>query len=462
MSLTEALDLTTRIGRAKSGNFTLAASARPPFRSAWETCGVADPAHTSRASQKRLSLDKKKIRIVLLESIHASAVEAFRADGYTNITRHDKSMPEAQLLDAVRGASVIGIRSATHVTRKVLEQARAAIAVGCFCIGTNQVDLEKAEEYGIPVFNAPFANTRSVAELVLAEIILLMRGIPFLNAATHRGEWIKTAVGNFEVRGKMLGIVGYGHIGTQVGLLAEAVGMQVVYHDIEPKLALGNARPAGSLAALLESSDVVTLHVPETPGTRSMIAAPEIQRMKRGAKLINASRGTVVDLEALAAALKSKHLSGAALDVFPKEPKIAGERFVSPVSGMENVLLTPHVAGSTEEAQRNIGTEVAEKLIRFSNNGSTFGAVNFPEVSLPEHTGKRRLLHIHRNQPGVLSAVNAIFSAHNINIASQYLQTSAKIGYVVTDLETSDGALVKHLRNQLAEVGGTIRTRILH
>ena len=423
---------------------------------------MTDLACTARASQTRLSLDKKKIGILLLEGIHASAADAFRADGYTNITRHEKSLPEAQLVDAVRTASVIGIRSATHLTRRVLEQAQGAIAVGCFCIGTNQVDLEAAEEFGIPVFNAPFSNTRSVAELVLAEIILLMRGIPFLNAATHRGEWIKTAAGNFEVRGKRVGIVGYGHIGTQVGLLAEAVGMQVVYHDIETKLALGNAQPAGSLGALLESSDVVTLHVPETPATRNMIGAPEIARMKRGARLINASRGTVVDLDVLAEALKSKHLSGAALDVFPKEPKTAGDRFVSPVSGMENVLLTPHVAGSTEEAQKNIGTEVAEKLIRFSNNGSTLSAVNFPEVSLPEHTGKRRLLHIHHNQPGVLSAINAIFSAHNVNIASQYLQTSAKIGYVVTDLDTPDNLVVKHVRDQLAEVAGTIRTRILH
>jgi len=413
-------------------------------------------------SQTKLSLDKKKIGILLFEGIHASAVDAFRADGYTNITRHEKSLPEAQLLEAVRAASVIGIRSATHLTRRVLEQAQGAIAVGCFCIGTNQVDLGAAEEFGIPVFNAPFSNTRSVAELVLAEIIFLMRGVPFLNAATHRGEWIKSAMGSFEVRGKRLGIVGYGHIGTQVGLLAEAVGMQVVYHDIETKLALGNGQPAESLGALLESSDVVTLHVPETPATRNMIGAAEIARMKRGARLINASRGTVVDLDALAEALKSKQLSGAALDVFPVEPKTAGERFDSPFSGMDNVLLTPHVAGNTEEAQKNIGTEVAGKLIRFSNNGSTLGAVNFPEVSLPEHTGKRRLLHIHYNQPGVLSAINAIFPAHNINIASQYLETSAKIGYVVTDVETSDSALVTRLRDQLAAVAGTIRTRILH
>jgi D-3-phosphoglycerate dehydrogenase len=429
---------------------------------AWETYGVADSAHIPRRSQRKLSLDKKRIAILLLEGIHASAVDAFQADGYTNITLHEKALPAAQLLDAVREASIIGIRSATHLTRKVLEAAQSAIAVGCFCIGTNQVDLEKAEEHGIPVFNAPFANTRSVAELVLAEIILLMRGIPSLNSATHRGEWRKSAAGNFEVRGKTLGIIGYGHIGTQVGLLAEAVGMQVIFHDVELKLALGNARPAGSLDALLANSDVVTLHVPGTPATCNLIAGPQISRMRRGAKLINASRGSVLDLDALAAALKSQQLSGAALDVFPAEPKTAGEPFNSPVSGMDNVLLTPHVAGSTEEAQKNIGTEVAGKLIRFSNNGSTFGAVNFPEVSLPEHTGKRRLLHIHRNQPGVLSAVNAIFSAHSINIASQYLQTSAKIGYVVADLDTADVGLVRQLRGELAEVAGTIRTRILY
>jgi D-3-phosphoglycerate dehydrogenase / 2-oxoglutarate reductase len=423
---------------------------------------LADIALMRPGLQTKLSLDKQKIAILLLEAIHPSAVEAFRADGYTNVTRHEKALPEARLIEAVCGASVIGIRSATHLTRKVLEQAQSAIAVGCFCIGTNQVDLKAAEEFGIPVFNAPFSNTRSVAELVLAEIILLMRGIPLLNAATHRGEWIKTAEGRFEVRGKRLGIVGYGHIGTQVGLLAEAVGMSVMYYDIEAKLALGNGQVAESLGALLESSDVVTLHVPETPATRNMIGAAEIARMKPGARLINASRGTVVDLEALAEALRSKHLSGAALDVFPKEPKGPGDRFESPVSGMENVLLTPHVAGNTEEAQKNIGLEVAGKVLRFSNNGSTLGAVNFPEVSLPEHKAKRRLLHIHHNQPGVLAAINAIFTAHNINIASQYLETSAKIGYVVTDVETSDIALVTRLRDELGKVRGTIRTRLLH
>ena len=414
-------------------------------------------------SPTRLSLDKKQIPILLLEGIHPSAVEAFRADGYTSVMRHEKSLPEAQLLEAVKGASIIGIRSATRLTRKVLEQARAAIAVGCFCIGTNQVDLGAAEEFGIPVFNAPFSNTRSVAELVLAEIIFLMRGVPVLNAAAHRGEWIKDAAGRFEVRGKKLGIVGYGHIGTQVGLLAEAIGMQVLYHDIDTKLALGNSQAAESLGALLETSDVVTLHVPETPTTRNLIGAGEIARMKKGARRDQCfARFGSRSSQALAEALKSKHLSGAALDVFPAEPKTAGENFASPLSGMENVLLTPHVAGATEEAQKNIGTEVAGKLIRFSNNGSTLGAVNFPEVSLPLHTGKRRILHIHHNQPGVLSAVNAIFSSQKVNIASQYLETSAKIGYVVTDVETSESAVAKHLRSQLAEATGTIRTRMLY
>lgn len=291
--------------------------------------------------ETKLSLDKKKIGILLLEGIHVSAAEAFRADGYTNITRHETSLPEGQLLEAVRSASVIGIRSATHLTRKALELAQGAIAVGCFCIGINQVDLAAAEELGIPVFNAPFSNTRSVAELVLAEIVLLMRGVPFLNAATHRGEWVKTAAGSFEVRGKRLGIIGYGHIGMQVGLLAEAVGMQVVYHDIEAKLALGNGQPAASLGELLETSDVVTLHVPDTPATRNMIGRTEIARMKPGARLINASRGTVVDLEALAEALKSKRLSGAALDVFPREPKTPGKDSIRRFRGWRTCCSRP-------------------------------------------------------------------------------------------------------------------------
>ena len=336
------------------------------------------------------------------------------------------------------------------------------IGVGCFCIGTNQVDLDFAQERGIPVFNAPFSNTRSVAELVVAETVLLMRGIPHRNAATHRGEWIKTATASYEVRGKVLGIIGYGHIGTQVGVIAEALGMQVAYYDIETKLAMGNARAVPTLDALLEIADVITLHVPETAQTHRMIGAAQFARMKEGSRLINASRGSVVDIDALVEALKSKHLSGAAIDVFPVEPKTAGDEFVSPLRGFENVILTPHVGGSTAEAQQNIGTEVAEKLIKYSDNGSTVSAVNFPEVSLPEHPGQHRILHIHRNQPGMLSKVNAIFSEQQINIAGEYLQTNPKIGYVVIDVETSERAETMELKRRLDEVSGTIRTRILY
>jgi D-3-phosphoglycerate dehydrogenase len=408
------------------------------------------------------SLDKEKIKILLLEGVHPSAVAAFRRDGYTNIEEHPKSLPEAKLAAALRDAYIIGIRSTTELTAETFTQAPRLIGVGCFCIGTNQVDLDAATGRGIPVFNAPFSNTRSVAELVLAEIIMLLRGIPQRNASAHRGVWVKSAVGSYEVRGKCLGIVGYGHIGTQIGLLAEALGMQVIYYDIEAKLALGNARAVASLDVLLETADLVTLHVPETPDTHRMIGAAQLARMKTGAYLINASRGTVVDIDALADALKSRHLAGAGMDVFPLEPKTAAEEFVSPLRGMDNVLLTPHVGGSTEEAQQNIGLEVAEKLIKYSDNGSTISAVNFPEVALPEHPGKHRLLHIHHNQPGVLSAINAVFSGDKINIAGQYLQTNARIGYVVIDVETGQRAASLNVKRKLEEVPGTIRTRILY
>jgi len=410
----------------------------------------------------KTSLDKKKIKVLLLEGVHPTAIEAFRRDGYTDLEIHPKSLPEAKLAASLKDAYVVGIRSATRLTGRMLESAPRLMAIGCFCIGTNQVNVEAAQDRGIPVFNAPFSNTRSVAELVLAEIIMLLRGIPYRNAMAHRGGWVKTATGSHEVRGKCLGIVGYGHIGTQIGLLAEALGMQVVYYDIETKLALGNARAMPTLKALLEAADVVTLHVPETPQTRGMIGAAEFAKMKPGAQFINASRGTVADIEALAEALRSKHLAGAALDVFPHEPKTAEEEFVSPLRGMENVVLTPHVGGSTAEAQQNIGIEVAEKLIKYSNNGSTLSAVNFPEVSLPEHAGKHRLLHIHRNQPGVLSAINAIFSDQRINIAGQYLQTNPKIGYVVIDVETDEPAASLSVKRKLDEVPGTIRTRLLY
>ena len=410
----------------------------------------------------KTSLDKNKIKILLLEGIHPTALEAFRADGYSEIEYHQKSLPEAKLLESIADAYFIGIRSATHLTAKVFEHAPRLMGVGCFCIGTNQVDLDAAEARGVPVFNAPFSNTRSVAELVLAEVVMLLRGIPFRNAAAHRGLWEKTAAGSQEVRGKCLGIVGYGHIGTQVGVLAESFGMNVVYYDIETKLAMGNARAMPTLAALLEAADIVTLHVPETPQTFRMIGAEQLAWMKEGARLINAARGTLVDIDALVYALQTKHLAGAAIDVFPKEPKGAGEEFLSPLRGFDNVLLTPHIGGSTEEAQQNIGTEVAAKLIKYSNNGSTLFAVNFPEVSLPEHPGKHRLLHTHRNQPGVLSAINAIFSELRINIAGQYLQTNAHIGYVVIDVETGERAETQLLKRRLDEVPGTIRTRILY
>jgi D-3-phosphoglycerate dehydrogenase len=408
------------------------------------------------------SLDKSRIKVVLLEGIHKSAVDAFHADGYKDVEHYPKSLPAAQLTSVLKKAYLLGIRSATPLNQQVLSAAEKLIAVGCFCIGTNNVDLDQAQVQGVPVFNAPFSNTRSVAELVIAEVVMLLRGIPYRTSAAHRGEWIKTATGSFEVRGKTLGIIGYGHIGTQVGLLAEAFGMQVIFYDVETKLMLGNAKPVPFLGTLLETADVVTMHVPDTPQTKDMIGAQELARMKKGACLINAARGSLVDIDALAHALKSKHLSGAALDVFPKEPKTEGEEFVSPLRGMDNVILTPHVGGSTEEAQANIGIEVAEKLIKYSNNGSTLSAVNFPEVSLPTHAGQHRLLHIHRNQPGVLSAVNSVFSTHNVNISGEYLQTNPKIGYVVIDMETRDRKESLALKQQLDKVPGTLRTRLLY
>ena len=410
----------------------------------------------------KTSLDKSKIKILLLEGIHPSAAEKLQADGYTNIESHRKALPREELANLAADAYFVGIRSATQLDREFFENAARLTGVGCFCIGTNQVDLAAAEERGIPVFNAPFSNTRSVAELVLAEIVLLLRGIPARNAAAHRGGWLKTAAGSREARGKTLGIVGYGHIGTQVGVLAESLGMQVVFHDIETRLALGNARQAPSLAALLEAADVVTLHVPETAATFHMIGGAQLERMKPGAGLINASRGTVVEIDALAGALERGRLGGAAIDVFPAEPKSGTQEFRSPLRGMDNVLLTPHIGGSTEEAQENIGIEVASKLIKYSNNGSTVGAVNFPEVSLPEYPGKNRVLHIHRNQPGVLSAINAVFSAEEINIAAEYLQTDAKVGYVVIDIEAGERAETVEIRRKLEQVPGTIRTRVLY
>jgi D-3-phosphoglycerate dehydrogenase len=408
------------------------------------------------------SFEKSKIKILLLEGVHQSAIDAFRDDGYTNIESHPKSLAKADLFAAAHDAHFVGIRSATHLSAEFFEHSTRLAGVGCFCIGVNQVDLDAAQDKGVPVFNAPFSNTRSVAELVLAETIMLLRGIPYRGAAAKRGGWLKSAAGSREARGKKLGIVGYGHIGTQISVLAEMLGMQVLFYDIETKLSMGNARSMPSLDSLLEAADVVTLHVPETPQTQGMIGAAQLARMKPGAHLINASRGTVVDIDALVEALRSGHVAGAAIDVFPKEPKTATDEFVSPLRAFDSVILTPHVGGSTEEAQQNIGIEVAGKLIKYSNNGSTLSAVNFPEVSLPEHPGKHRLLHIHRNQPGVLSQINAIFSERRINIAGEYLQTNARIGYVVIDVESEDRTETAEAKRLLDTVPGTIRTRILY
>ncbi|PWN54907.1 phosphoglycerate dehydrogenase [Abyssibacter profundi] len=407
------------------------------------------------------SFPREDIKILLLEGLADSAVRTLKNAGYTQIDYRDGSLTGDDLKQAIADAHIIGIRSRTQLTQEVFDHARRLMAVGCFCIGTNQVDLEAAEKKGIPVFNAPYSNTRSVAELVLAEAIMLMRGIPAKNMACHRGGWMKSAAGSYEVRGKVLGIVGYGHIGTQVGVLAEALGMQVIFHDVEPKLALGNAQPASTLDDLLAQSDVVTLHVPDTPATRRMIGVTEIRAMRRGAMLINASRGTVVDIEPLAEALKDGHLAGAAVDVFPKEPKANGEAFESPLVGLDNALLTPHIGGSTQEAQVNIGGEVASKLIRYSDNGSTLSAVNFPEVQLPEHAGSRRLLHIHENRPGMLSAVNEVFSGSRVNIDAQFLQTRGSIGYVVIDID-ADAQGANAMRQQLAALPGTLKTRLLY
>jgi D-3-phosphoglycerate dehydrogenase len=405
------------------------------------------------------AIAKRDLKVVLLEGVHSSAIDALRHDGYTQIVTHAKALSGADLADAIADAHFLGIRSRTQITSEVLQYARSLAAIGCFCIGTNQVDLKAAMRLGIPVFNAPFSNTRSVAELVLAQIVMLMRGIPEKNAILHRGGWAKSATHSYEVRGKTLGIIGYGHIGTQIGVLAEQLGMGVVFCDIEARLPLGNAREMASLGELLQAADVVSLHVPETPATVQMIGAAQLAAMKPGSHLINASRGTVVDIDALAAALESGHLLGAAIDVFPLEPQGNDTAFVSPLTRFDNVILTPHIGGSTSEAQVNIGKEVAAKLIRYSNNGSTTSAVNFPEVALPEHTGRSRLLHIHKNVPGVLAQVNERLSAAHINIAAQYLSTNEEIGYVVIDV---DSAASRPALDQLCAVAATIRCRILY
>ncbi len=407
----------------------------------------------------KVSLPKDKIKILLLEGLHPSAVETLNNNGYQNIESLKTSLPEDELIEKIKDVHFIGIRSRTQLSANVINAASKLVAIGCFCIGTNQVDLGATQARGIPVFNAPFSNTRSVAELVLGQIILLLRGIPEKNAKAHRGEWLKSAIGSYEARGKTLGIIGYGHIGTQLSILAEHLGMRVQFYDIEDKLVLGNSSQVKSLKKLLNTSDVVTLHVPETAQTKDMIGAKEIAQMKDGSILINAARGTIIDIPALVEALEANKLNGVAIDVFPVEPKSNNEEFESPLRKFDNVILTPHVGGSTQEAQENIGIEVAGKLAKYSDNGSTLSAVNFPEVSLPEHTDTSRLLHIHANQPGVLTQINQAFADKQINILAQYLQTNENIGYVVIDVEANraDEAFA-----ELEKIEGTIKSRILH
>ncbi|WP_261815990.1 phosphoglycerate dehydrogenase [Vibrio gallicus] len=405
-----------------------------------------------------VSLPKDKIKILLLEGLHPSSVEVLESAGYSNIDYRKGSLSEEELIEAIKDVHFIGIRSRSNLNQKVLEAANKLVGIGCFCIGTNQVDLNAAAAKGVPVFNAPFSNTRSVAELVLGEILLLLRGIPEKNALAHRGIWKKSADNSNEARGKSLGIIGYGHIGTQLSIIAENLGMRVYFYDIESKLSLGNATQISTMAELLNKCDVISLHVPETSGTKNMMGAEEFAMMKPGAIFINAARGTVVDIPALCASLESKHLAGAAVDVFPVEPKTNTDPFTSPLAEFDNVILTPHVGGSTQEAQENIGIEVAGKLVKYSDNGSTLSSVNFPEVSLPQHSSTSRLLHIHENRPGILTQINTIFATADINIAAQYLQTKGDMGYVVIDVEAAraDEALMK-----LKQIDGTVRARLL-
>jgi D-3-phosphoglycerate dehydrogenase len=408
-----------------------------------------------------LSLPKDKIRILLLEGVNDSAVALMKAAGYTSVERLPKALDGAALLEAVKGVHVIGIRSRTQITEEVLEAADRLIAIGCFNVGTNQVALEAAARVGVPVFNAPFSNTRSVAELVIGEIVMLLRRVVPRSVGAHAGKWDKSANNSHEVRGKTLGIIGYGNIGSQLSYLAEAMGMRVVYHDQTDKLRHGNTEPTDTLQDLLAQSDVVSLHVPETPATHGMIGVAEIAAMKPGAYLINNSRGTVVDLDALAVALREGRLRGAAIDVFPREPGSNAERFNSPLQGLDNVILTPHVGGSTEEAQERIGVEVARKLIDYSDVGSTMGAVNFPQVQLPTRPVGTRFIQVQRNMPGMLVRLNEVLARHSVNIAAQYYETHNDIGYVVLDADASPADSLRILAD-IRALEGTLRARLLY
>jgi D-3-phosphoglycerate dehydrogenase len=403
-------------------------------------------------------LPKAQARVLFLEGISQSAVELMQASGYASVMRLTEALDGDALREALAGVHLVGIRSRTRLTEAVFEHAPDLLAVGCFSVGTNQVDLAAARRRGIPVFNAPFSNTRSVAELVIGEIIMLMRRIFPRSVSTHEGGWDKSANDSHEIRGKVLGIVGYGNIGSQLSTMAEAMGMRVLFHDLVDKLRHGNTEAMATLGELLTQSDVVSLHVPETTETRNLIAAAELAAMKPGAYLINNSRGSVVDLEALAASLRSGHLRGAAVDVFPLEPSVNGERFGTPLQGLENVILTPHIGGSTEEAQERIGVEVARKLADYGDSGTSMGAVNFPQVQLPPGRGGARYIHLHRNVPGLLEQVNKVFSRRGLNITGQFLQTDGELGYVLMEAE---GPADAGVLAELSELDGTIRTRLL-
>jgi D-3-phosphoglycerate dehydrogenase len=405
------------------------------------------------------SFPKEKIKVLLLEAIHPEAKNKFNELGYTTTELIAKALPEKELCERIKDVHILGIRSKTMVTNAVIDAATNLLAIGCFCIGTNQVDLDAAAKKGVVVFNAPYSNTRSVAELTIAEIIMLARRAAEKSDKLHKGIWEKSAGGCIEVRGKTLGIVGYGHIGPQVGILAEALGMTVVYYDILPKLSLGNAKPTKTLKELLAHSDFVTLHVPETPSTMNMISSNEIATMKKGAFFLNLARGSLVDVDALAAAVKSGALGGAAVDVFPEEPESNEQLFKSPLCGLPNVILTPHIGGSTAEAQLNIGLEVADALTKYSDTGATTGAVNFPRIDLPAQEGRHRILHIHKNVPGVLRDVNKIIADAGGNIVGQYLGTTADIGYLIMDIEKGVGGQVK---TALDSLSSTVRARVLY
>ncbi len=407
------------------------------------------------------SLPKDKIKILLLEGISDTAVGIMQAAGYTNIERHTKALDGAALRAALKGVRLLGIRSRTQINAETIDGIRSLVAIGCFSVGTNQVDLNACAVMGIPVFNAPFSNTRSVAELTIAEIVMLMRRIFPKSVSAHAGGWDKSAVGSREVRGKTLGIVGYGNIGSQLAVLAEAFGMRVIYYDHTDKLRHGNVEPVETLDELLAKSDVISLHLPETPNTQGMIGAGEVAKMKPGAIFINNARGSVADLHAVAAALRSKQLSGAAVDVFPIEPSSNAEKFESSLQGLDNVILTPHVGGSTEEAQERIGAEVARKFVEYSDVGSTTGAVNFPQVQLSPRPAGTRFIQVQRNLPGELGRLNEIFARYKVNIAAQHYQTAGDLGYVVLD---ADGSVADadDIVTEIRGLDGTIRARLLY